>query len=350
MGYLIPPCSTIPGIFSGLSSHGTRKLGNLFPAKVKFWFEKPNKTLERNVYPLNTNAAMATLGIFNVQTGSLEGADDPPAGIFRMKGNVVGQIVAILSVLSLQVQGCQSKDNDSLGELTPSLVIFTMVLGLAVLLFCRLLGPPHPVAEMLSEPNTTTNEQASSSSAVPDDATHQLAYAVPRSSTDLPTPESFVRWLIMRCQRRLENTNLDLSRRNTYLERIDILRSLQNALENPLFRASAMRNMAEMADISDDEESPTNRGGEPVSLGDAQRAHNFFMFLRGRTAGNTHVDSVADALMQNESDEDSDERMETASETQRRYYQSTQDEVSDPDLWAMLHYGEYTDGEEAEED
>ena len=61
------------------------------------------------------------------------------------------------------------------------------------------------------------------------------------------------------------------------------------------------------------------------------------------------MDSVADALMQNESDEDSDERMETASETQRRYYQSTQDEVSDPDLWAMLHYGEYTDGEEAEE-
>ena len=36
-----------------------------------------------------------------VQTGSLEGADDP-AGIFRKKGNVVGQIAAILSVLSLQ--------------------------------------------------------------------------------------------------------------------------------------------------------------------------------------------------------------------------------------------------------
>ena len=143
-----------------------------FLRKSNFGSKKPNKTLERNVYPLNTNAAMATLGIFNVQTGSLEGADDPPAGIFRKKGNVVGQIVAILSVLSLQVQGCQSKDNDSLGELTPSLVIFTMVLGLAVLLFCRLLGPPqqqhldqaepdaepanaptYPVAEMLNEPS-----------------------------------------------------------------------------------------------------------------------------------------------------------------------------------------------------
>ena len=260
---------------------------------------------------------MATLGIFNVQTGSLEGADDP-AGIFKKKGNVVGQIAAILSVLSLhQVQGCQSKDNDSLGEWTPSLVILTVVLGLAVLLFCRLLGLPQrqhldqaePDAEPANaptypEPNTTTNEQASSSSAVPDDATHQVAYAVPRSSTDLPAPESLVRWLIMRCQRRLESTNLDLSRRNTYLERIDILRSLQAALENPLFRASAMRNMAEMADTSDDEESPSYRGGEPVSLGDAQRAHNFFMFLRGRTAGNRHMDSVAEALMQNESVED----------------------------------------------
>ena len=47
---------------------------------------------------------MSTLGIYNVQTGSLEGADDP-AGIFKKKGNVVGQIAAILSVLSLhQVQ------------------------------------------------------------------------------------------------------------------------------------------------------------------------------------------------------------------------------------------------------
>ena len=72
------------------------------------------------------------------------------------------------------------------------------------------------------------------------------------------------------------------------------------------------------------------------------------MYLRGQAAGSRHVDAVADALMRNESDEDSDERMETASEARRRYYQSTQDEVSDPDLWAILHYGEYTDGEAEE--
>ena len=62
---------------------------------------------------------------------------------------------------------------------------------------------------------------------------------------------------------------------------------------------------------------------------------------------------VADALVRNESfGEESEEKresdadMETASEARRRYYQSTQDEVSDLDLWASLHYGEFTDEEE----
>ena len=139
----------------------------------------------------------------------------------------------------------------------------------------------------LSEPNTIVNETA---------ATHQLSFAIPTGSTDLPTPEGFLRWLILRCLRRLENSNLDLSKRNMYLERIAVLQALQGALENPLFRASAMRNMAQMADISDDEESPNYRGSQPTSLGDAQRAHNFFMMLRGQTSGSRHVDSVVDAL------------------------------------------------------
>ena len=132
------------------------------------------------------------------------------------------------------------------------------------------------------------------------------------------------------------------------MERIAILQSPQAALENPLFRASAMRNMAEMADISDDEDSPNDRGNQPTSLGDAQRAHNFFMVLRGQTSGSRHVDSVADALMRSESEEeqDSDDHMETASQTRRLYYESTQDQVSDPDLWVLLRYGEYTNEEE----
>ena len=145
---------------------------------------------------------------------------------------------------------------------------------------------------------------------------------------------------------------MDLSKRNMYLERIAVLQALQGALENPLFRASAMRNMAEMADISDDEESPNYRGSQPTSLGDAQRAHNFFMMLCGQTSGSRHVDSVVDALTRGEAhgddsgEEDSDEHMETASEVRRRYYGSTQDQVSDPDFWAHLHYAEFTDEEE----
>ena len=201
--------------------------------------------------------------------------------------------------------------------------------------------------------NAATEEATALASSIPDDAEHQLAFAVPRSSSDMPTPEGFVNWLIIRCHRRLENPNLDISKRNMYLERIAVLRSLQSALANPLFRASAMRNMAEMADISDDEDSPNYRSNQPTSLGDAQRAHNFFMLLRGQTARGRHVNLVADALIRNESfgeeseeERESDAEMETASEARRRYYQSTQDEVSDPDLWASLHYGEFTDEEE----
>ena len=46
------------------------------------------------------------------------------------------------------------------------------------------------------------------------------------------------------------------------------------------------------------------------------------------------MDSVADALMRSESDEeqDSDDQMETEFQTRRRYFESTQDQVSDPDL------------------
>ena len=68
------------------------------------------------------------------------------------------------------------------------------------------------------------------------------------------------------------------------------------------------------------------------------------------------MDSVADALMRNEDhgdesgeDEDPDERMETESEVTRRYYASTQDQVSDPNLWAHLHYAEFITAEDEDE-
>eukprot|EP00435_Cladocopium_sp_Y103_P075681 s23_g62.t1 len=214
----------------------------------------------------------------------------------------------------------------------------------------RIVSEP-PVNADAADVEMAHDPAASSSSAIPDDATMQLGFAIPSRSQDIPTPEGLLRWLLARCRRRLENSGMDLSRRNLYLERIEILVGLQQALENPLFRSRVMRNMADMAAISSDEESPNYRDpNEPVSLAEAQRAHNFFMTLRGRS-GSQHVDAVARALMRNEDhgpDDppvDSDEEMETRSEAERRYYQSTQDQVSDPDLWAYLHYGEFTDSE-----
>jgi len=41
--------------------------------------------------------------------------------------------------------------------------------------------------------------------------------------------------------------------------------------------------------------------------------------------------------------------METGSQARRRYLQSSQSEVSDPDLW-FLHCGEGGESEDAEED
>ena len=90
------------------------------------------------------------------------------------------------------------------------------MLGFALLLFCRLLGFLHqqrfdraepdaepaigrtdPIMENVEEPNTVVNETTASSSAIPDDATHQLSFAIPTGSTDLPTPEGSLRWLIL---------------------------------------------------------------------------------------------------------------------------------------------------------
>ena len=309
---------------------------------------------------------MHTLGMYNTTAKELEGTADS-SNFFNKKQHVL----ALLSVLGLgQLKGC-----DEFEPTAPSaaVVVFTVLFGFLFMMFCMTLQnvPQHETLQEEPEPEVatydsvgepvlneeideeTTDGATALTSSIPDDAEHQLAFAIPRSSSDMPTPEGFLNWLIIRCHRRLENPNLEIRKRNQYLERIAILRSFQSALTNPLFRASAMRNMAEMADISEDEDSPNFRGNRPTSLGDAQLAHNFFMMLRGQTARGRHASMVADALIRNESfDEESEEEresdaeMETASEARRRYYQSTQDEVSDPDLWASLHYGEFTDEED----
>ena len=107
-------------------------------------------------------------------------------------------------------------------------------------------------------------------------------------------------------------------------------------------RRGALRTIATMNDISDDEESPSYAAiHAPASLSDAQRALNFIRAMeQGSNSGavmSTNVDMVANALGRGDAypltDGSSSEVDETASEIKRRYRQSGQDEVSDPELW-----------------
>ena len=201
---------------------------------------------------------MHTLGMYNTTAKELEGTADT-SNFFNKKQHVL----ALLSVLGLgQLKGC-----DEFEPTAPptAVVVFTVLVGFLFMMFCMTLQnvPQHQALQEEPEPevtadysigepasneevdNAATEEVIALASSIPDDAEHQLAFAFPRSSNDMPTPEGFVNWLIIRCHRRLENSNLDISKRNMYLERIAVLRSLQSALTNPLFKASAMRNMAE---------------------------------------------------------------------------------------------------------
>ena len=113
-------------------------------------------------------------------------------------------------------------------------------------------------------------------------------------------------------------------------------------------RRGALRTIATMNDISDDEESPSYAAiHAPASLSDAQRALNFIRAMeQGSSSGavmSTNVDMVANALGRGDAypltDGSSSEVDETASEIKRRYRQSGQNDVSDPELWFLLNYG-----------
>ena len=67
------------------------------------------------------------------------------------------------------------------------------------------------------------------------------------------------------------------------------------------------------------------------------------------------MDMVARALGRGEryppdSADSSSEADESRSQVERRYMQSTQSEVSDPDLWAVLHHRENPEEQNAMED
>ena len=100
-----------------------------------------------------------------------------------------------------------------------------------------------------------------------------------------------------------------------------------------------------MSGIKDDENSPNHSAiNAPGSLGHAQRTVNFLEILQ---LGASSSSGFSTNHPVEESDESSDEAMETRSEMERRYMDSEQCEVSDPHLWALLQYGEGSESEES---
>ena len=161
--------------------------------------------------------------------------------------------------------------------------------------------------------------------------------------------EDYMRWLVERCSRRRDNAPTH-ERRRLYEERVTILYGLISAMRVPIdaLRRGALRTIATMNDISDDEDSPLYAAiHAPASLSDAQHALNVIRAMeQGSSSGavmSTNVDMVANALGRGgaypPTDGSSSEVDETASEIKRRYTQSGQDEVSDPELWFLLNYG-----------
>lgn len=209
-----------------------------------------------------------------------------------------------------------------------------------------------------------------------DDGVDSSFAEVSSSSTDLPTAahppqthpaltaENYIAWMIERCSRRRDATG-DHDRRRLYEERVTSLYGLRVASNFDVegFRIGARRTLASMSDISEDESSPNFRSlSRPTNLSDAQLAYNFVRSLQmgaeNSTGLSTNVDMVAngrgDAWPPEDADGDSnqssDEHMETGSEVRRRCPTSSQSEVSGPDLWVLLNYGEDSESEEKNND
>jgi hypothetical protein len=172
------------------------------------------------------------------------------------------------------------------------------------------------------------------------------------SSETALTAENYVAWLLERCCRRRDQTT-DGDRRRLYEERVTILFELRSALasSHAAFRESARRTLGNLADISDDEESPNYEGIHgPTSLGQAQRALAFINALQSGSASSTgfstNVDMVANDLGRNATfpphspSQSSSGAGETRSEAMERYMSSRRSDVSDPSLWNYLHFGD----------
>ena len=300
--------------------------------------------------------------MYNLTTAEVEGANDP-GGIMTKKANML----AMLSALSLFQKGCDGEfDPDA--QPSWAMVFFTTICGLAVLLvwwFCS--GSRHNNDNQF-EPDAEPDAILAHNPQVHDEDV-EMNVAAEAEPQELqrrePNAEDYVAWLIERCERRRLSAD-NGARRILYNERITILHGLQSAMrsEDARWRTAALQSLATMPDISDDENSPNfaSINAPVVNFGDAQRAMNFIASLQAGQPSSSasgfsmNVDMVANSLIRNldydaagvVSDMSSIE--ETGSEVRARYRQSTQSEVSDPDLWLLLQHEEDNESETLEQD
>ena len=302
---------------------------------------------------------MFLLGMYNVSSGTLEGADDP-GNVFRKKQHLMS-LISVLGLMNLKGCDADESENPSYG-----LLAFTVVFGLCCTLLWMMLGSGNqnqlaqnePDAEPLVDEGDDMDVDAGTAPPASEAVT---APSLPASSTEMPssarptdpllTAENYVAWLLERCCRRRDQA-VDHGRRRLYEERVTILLGLRAALGSPheIFRASARRSLGTMSDISDDESSPNfSRINGPASLGEAQRALQFINALQhgssSSTGFGTNVDMVANALGRNmnfpeQSPSSGSGEGETRSQAMERYMSSRRSNVSDPDLWNYLHYGD----------
>lgn len=173
---------------------------------------------------------MSLLGMYNVATGAVEGAEDP-GHLFQKKHHVM----TILSVLGLlQMKGCDGGEFDEPSNASLGMMAFTVMLGFMFLLlwFCqRRDGQANADANVENEPDAepaafsdpTVLEETVADENLPEPARPQRIQ---------PTVEGYLIWLIERCCRRRDSA-ATVESRLLYEERVTILYGLKSAVEGP---------------------------------------------------------------------------------------------------------------------
>ena len=120
---------------------------------------------------------MSLLGMFNMTTGLVEGADDP-GRIYMKKQNVY----AILSVLSLlTLKGC-AEDNDVSSSPTVGLLVFTLVFGFCCTVFWMMVNGLQRNRQVNNEPDAEPALSESLETGVMDNAASAMPIADATSS------------------------------------------------------------------------------------------------------------------------------------------------------------------------